>query len=244
MGPLLEGLYKLQIEEDKLRGMTKRLERANRAVVLQENKLAELESELALKGRGIVRLKAESDAIDLEIKSREETVEKYKAALNTARNNRDYAAILTELNTNKADNSKLENKSLEIMQMIENEQKLCEELKAAIEEQKQLIEDVKARAAGRVAECTEAIEEISKQWEVAAKALAPDVLELFKRLAGTYEGSAVSYIEQADPRRELFHCNGCFMSLTSETWNRLLTQDEIIRCPSCGRIVVINPLSQ
>lgn len=244
MGPLLEGLYKLQVEEDKLRGMTARLERANRAVVLQEKKLAELESGLRLKREGIVRLKMECDGIELEFKAREETLGKFKEALNTARNNRDYAAALTQLNISKADNSKLETRNFEILEQIEQEQKLCGELEVAIEEQKAVIEEVKGKAAGRVTECTEAIDEISKHWDVAAKALAPDVLELFKRLAGIYEGGAVSYIEQADPRREIFHCGGCFMSLTNETWNQLLTQDEIIRCPSCGRIVIINPLSE
>ncbi|AQQ09010.1 Putative zinc ribbon domain protein [Sedimentisphaera cyanobacteriorum] len=241
MGPLLEGLYKLQIEEDKLRGMNKRLERAQRAVVLQQNKLKELEDKHAGTQEEIKKLKSEADSLNLEIKSREATVEKYKTALNSARNNKEYAAILTELNTNKVDNSKLENKILEIYSVIEEKENECTKIEQQIEEQKKTIDEVKEKAADKINECQASLEETRKNWQKAASEVDKETLQVFKRLSETYDGDAVAFIEKADPKKNLFHCGGCFMALTNEVYNRLLSKDEIIRCPSCSRIIILNP---
>jgi len=34
-------------------------------------------------------------------------------------------------------------------------------------------------------------------------------------------------------------CGGCFMGITSECVNLLMTKDDIIRCPNCTRILVL-----
>ena len=81
--------------------------------------------------------KVQADRLELELKSNEETISKLRAALNSARTNKEYAAVLTQLNTNKADNSKIETQALELMKDIEADEAECTDIQKQIEEQKE-----------------------------------------------------------------------------------------------------------
>src|SRR6056297_2020360 len=115
MGPLLNGLIKLQSVENRLRVVKGKLARCRRSVIFQENQLRSLQNNLEAKREEINLTKVQQDRLEMEQKSRDEQIEKYRAALNMAKSNKEYSAILTELNTNKADNSKFEAEILELM---------------------------------------------------------------------------------------------------------------------------------
>ncbi|MDD5010816.1 MAG: C4-type zinc ribbon domain-containing protein, partial [Phycisphaerae bacterium] len=61
----------------------------------------------------------------------------------------------------------------------------------------------------------------------------------FKRVAETYDGEAMAEIEIPDNRNGIYTCGGCFMTLTTETANTLMSRDEVLRCPNCTRILYI-----
>ena len=63
-------------------------------------------------------------------------------------------------------------------------------------------------------------------------------------MADTYDGEAVVRVEQQDDRSEAYSCGGCFMGITAESVNLLMTRDEIIRCPNCTRILVLGDLPE
>ena len=69
------------------------------------------------------------DRLELELKSRDEHIEKLRNHLNLARTNKEYSALLTELNTAKADDSKLETQVLELMRNVETDTAECAEIK-------------------------------------------------------------------------------------------------------------------
>ncbi len=52
------------------------------------------------------------------------------------------------------------------------------------------------------------------------------------------DGQAVATIEQQDGKGA-YSCGGCFMAITAETVNMLMTKDDILRCPNCARILTI-----
>jgi predicted nucleic acid-binding Zn-ribbon protein len=64
-------------------------------------------------------------------------------------------------------------------------------------------------------------------------------LQIFKRVAETYDGEAMAIIEEQDGKAGAYSCGGCFMGITAETVNLLMTNDDIIRCPNCTRILVL-----
>ncbi len=114
MGPVLHGLINLQRVENRLRAVKAKLARCRRSVLFQENQLRTLQNGLEAKQEEIKMGRLQSDRLELELKSRDEQITKLRNTLNLARTNKEYSVILTELNTAKADDSKLESKFLRL----------------------------------------------------------------------------------------------------------------------------------
>ena len=119
MGPILNGLTKLQSVENRLRAAKAKLARCRRSVIIQENQVRSLQNALDAKKEEVQLTKVQSDRLELELKTRDEEISKLRAMLNTAKTNKEYATVLTQLNTTKADNSKIENQILELLKDIE-----------------------------------------------------------------------------------------------------------------------------
>ena len=239
MGPLLEGLIKLQLVENRLRAVNGKLTRCRRGVIFQENQVRSLQSGYEAKKEEIKLTRVQSDRLELELNGREERISKMRGALNMAKTNKEYSAILTELNTAKADNTKLEAEVLEMMKNIEADEGQCLEIQSQIDEQKKKLEDVRKLAEEQAVKLEKDVEEIKGEWDAAAKAVPVEVLEVFQRIADTYDGEAIADVEMHDERTGVYSCGGCFMRMPAETVNQLMTKDDILRCTSCSRILVL-----
>lgn len=239
MGPTLHSLIALQHVENKLRAFKARLTRCQHAILAQENQLRTLQNQLEAKQQEIKMTRMEIDRLELELKTRDEHIAKLRNALNLARNNKEYAALLTELNTTKADDAKLENQVLELMKAVEADQAACLTIQQQIDAQKTKVEQVRQENAAKIAELQRDIEQIQAEWQQAADNVPAAALAIFKRLAETYNGEAMAQIEQACEKSKTYSCGGCFMGIPAEVVNILTAKDEIIRCSNCTRILYL-----
>ena len=236
MGPILHGLIKLQRVENRLRAVNTKLTRCRRSVIFQENQLRTLQSGLEAKEEEIKLTRVQVDRLELELKSRDEHIEKLRNHLNLARTNKEYSALLTELNTAKADDSKLETQVLELMRNIETDTAECAEVKTKIQEQKTKLEEARKESDSKAVDLEKEIDEIQTEWDLAAKDISADALRVFKRVADTYDGEAMAVVEGENS----YNCGGCFMGIPAEVVNVLSGNDEIVRCSSCTRILYLN----
>jgi len=242
MGPVLNGLVKLQSVENRLRIEKAQLTRCRRNVIIQENQIRSLQNALEAKKEEVLLSKVQFDRLELELKSRDESIAKLRAALNGAKTNKEYAAVLTQLNTTKADNSKIETQSLELLKTIETDENECKEIQDQIDEQKQHLEQLRTEAETQAGKFQVEIDKIQAEWDKVAQTIPDIPLEIFKRVTETYDGQAVALIEQQGGKKGAYSCGGCFMGLTAECVNLLMTKDDIIRCPNCTRILVLGDL--
>jgi uncharacterized protein len=240
MGPVLNGLLKLQSVENRLRAAKAKLARCRRSVIIQENQVRSLQSALEAKKEETLLTKVQSDRLELELKTRDAEVAKLRGALNNAKTNKEYAAVLTQLNTTKADNSKIETQILDLMKAIEADEEECANIRQQIEGQKQLLEETRKKADASSGDHEGEIATIQTEWDAVAKDIPADPLEAFKRVAETYDGEAVVKVDQQEGKSGAYSCGGCFMGITAESVNMLMTRDEIIRCPNCTRILILS----
>ena len=239
MGPVLNELAKLQSVENQLRAVKTKLSRCRRNVIIRENQVRSLQSAVEAKSEEIQLTKIQSDRLELELKSRDESIAKLRASLNTAKTNKEYAAILTQLNTNKADNSKIEGQILDLMKDIETDEDECARIKSQIAQEKKSLEETRKDTETLSIKLQADIEEIQIQWDQVANQIPGESLEVFKRVAETYDGEALATVATQDEKNGTYSCGGCFMGITAENVNLLMTKDEIIRCPNCTRILVL-----
>jgi len=239
MGPLLNGLVELQSIESRLRVAKAKLARCRRNVIIQENQVRSLQNILEAKKEEIQLTKVQADRLELELATRDQDIAKLRASLNVARTNKEYAAVLTQLNTTRADNSKLESQILELMKGIEADETEAEEIKKQIEEQKQKLEKIRKESDSLATKYEAEINEIQTEWNKKAKTIPTEPLEIFNRVAETYDGEALATVEKQNDKVESYSCGGCFMGIIVESVNLLMTKDDIIRCPNCTRILVL-----
>lgn len=247
MGPILNALVTLQAIENELRTITLRLQKTRRKVNLQEQRIQQLTAAHQAKQEEIKITRLQSSKLELELKSRDEEINKYRVALNNAKTNKDYSAILTRINTDKADKAKLEEQVLTLMTQIETAQNLSRQIEKDLSEEKGKLDAIKAESAAGVAQLEKSLADVQSRKTEALEAVGPAERDLFERLAQRYNGEVLVTVEAPTGRRNSDRtCGGCYMGVTLECVNSLMTRDEVVTCPSCGRILVLdkNPMQQ
>ena len=239
MGPVLNGLIKLQRVENRLRAAKTKLARCRRGVLFQENQLRTLQNGLEAKQEEITQTKLQAGRLELDLKERDEQIDKLRSQLNLARTNKEYSALLTELNTAKADDSKIETQVLELMKNVEVDESACEEISSQIEAQRTQVDEIRQEAEAKAVGIEADIAEVQAEWDAAAKDIPAESLRIFERVADTYDGEAMAEVEQVNENAQSYSCGGCFMGIPAEIVNVLSGKDDIVRCSNCTRILYL-----
>jgi len=240
MNPLLTALHRLQEVESQLVRLRNERSRLETAVRAAERRLAEVDHQIAAKADEIREQQLRAQRLESEVRAREEQIAKLRQQLNTTRTSREYAAILTQINTEKADTSKIEEQAIQALQEID---KLKEEVQQIKQQKAQLqtrLQQAKQRLQEFLEQTAPQWQELEQRKEELARDLPHEVLELFERVAEHYEGEALARVVRTHPKRDEFVCDGCHMSITMEQVNALMTRDEIQTCHSCGRILYLD----
>lgn len=242
MGQMLDGLLKLQSIERDLSQVRRRLKTRQSAVDLQQRRIDQHQQQWeALYEKSSTRRK-DADRHELDLRQSEEHVAKLRSALNTAKTNKEYAAVLTQINTLKADNAKLEESTIKIIQDVDVVRAEADKIKQQIEAEKKRLDEIMQTNAAEIEKLNGMLAELNAKRDQATVGLAADHLTVFQRVADRYEGEAMAavQIEGKKPPYE-YICGGCFMSLSAEHANALKVRDEIRTCNNCGRILYMEP---
>lgn len=239
MGPTNIALVKLFEADRKLREATGRLDSASRNVRIQEKRVSELSSKLAQLQQQLKEQQSHYGQLDLDLKSRDAHIEKLRTQQQTAHTNKEYQTFLIEINTQKLDKSKVEDEAIKAMEQIEKVQGEVKDLAAVVESEQAKLTQMRGEISDKVAALQAEIETLKPGRQQAYDAAPPQAREAFDRLAGRFEGEALSPLGKPNPRYEEYICEGCNMSLVVDVYNRLHTRDELVFCPSCRRILYI-----
>lgn len=242
MGQMLDGLLKLQSIERDLSQVRRRLKSRQSAVDLQQRRIDQHQQQWdALHEKANTRRK-DADRHELDLRQSEDHVAKLRSALNTAKTNKEYAAVLTQINTLKADNAKLEESTLRIIQDVDAVHIEADKVKQQIEAEKKRLDEIMQTNSAEIERLDGMLAELKARRDQAVVGLAADNLAVFQRVADRYDGEAMApiQIEGKKPPYD-YICGGCFMSLSAEHANALKVRDEIRTCNNCGRILYMEP---
>ena len=246
MGPTLRSLIHLQAIEKQLRERRAAMRRTEQVVKQREHNLSQLRATLSAKEEEVKLTRLQSSKLELDLRSEEDEITKLRVALNTAKTNKDYSAILTRINTDKADKSKLEDQILTLMTQADGDQLSCRELGEEIERDGEQLDEVRKEYAGKQIQIQAQIDQLARQHHQAAEQVPENERQVFCRLVERFDGEVMVEVVKARLRKTEHNCGGCYMTIPLELVNSLMTRDELILCPSCGRILVLdlNPTGQ
>ncbi len=242
MAKMLAALLNLQSVERQIAAVRERLTGRKNAVVSQQARLDKFKADWKASHEKYLNRRKDSDRLALDLKAKEEQVGKLRTSLNSAKTNKEYAAILTQINTFKADNAKVEDAALRMIQDAETVGAEADAIQQQIAGEQTRLEEIEKASAQEIARLTAMLEDLTAQRTEAAGLVPRDALAIFDRIAPTFEGEAMAVIEihGRKPPHE-YICGGCYMSLNAEHANILRSRDELRTCDNCGRILYLQP---
>lgn len=239
MGPTNIALVKLFQADQALRAVQEKYEAAARGVRIQERRVKELRSRLDDLQRRQQENQAKAANLELDLKTRDAHIEKLRTQQQNTRNNREYQAILLEINTQKIDRSKVEDATIKVMEQVERDGAELDTLEAQHASESARLEQMRSEISGRLAELQADIDRVTPEREQASEAVPPTAQAAFNRLAERYDGEAMAALARIHPRREEYACTVCNIDVVTDVYNRLHSRDDMVFCPSCGRLLYI-----
>lgn len=233
-------LLKVFLVDKQLGGLTARLRAAERFLGEQDQQLSQLdarkqaiEGQLRQLGASIANQEGEMARLDARI-------EQLRTQMNAAKTNREYKAFLTEINTIKADRSKIETVALEQMQQadaLKAQQAALDAERAERQRVRGVADDDRTK---RAEEIRERVESLKQERATLAAEVPPQVLSMYQALYARRDEECMAPIEVQDRKRYEFTCGSCMMSIPVESVNKLLTHGTITRCVSCQCILYLD----
>lgn len=237
MGATLDALHTLQEIELQIAELQRGIDRKKSACARQQKKIDDIDVRIKAQRDQRKALQMDYDRNDLAVKSNEAEIAKYRQALNASKTNKEYSAVLTQLNTFKADTSKLEERGLELLSQIDARDREIAAAEAEKQTEKARLAELEAVVREAEERAADRLNRLKKEREAAAAAVPDQVRDMFNRVARKNEGEAMAGIIRTHPKRHEYACEGCNMSITIEQVNSVLTRDEAVLCNVCGRIL-------
>ncbi|MCL2330411.1 MAG: C4-type zinc ribbon domain-containing protein [Phycisphaerae bacterium] len=240
MGAMLDALFRLQGIENQLRSVRGQIDSKNRQLAGQSKRIATLEQQMRETHQAVIHAQTEANSLELERKTHETHIAKLREVLNQAKSNKEYAAALTQLNTDKADGSKLEDRVLAALTKVDDTKKKLEEIKVSFEKEQARLVELQKGMADQQAKLASDLKRLEDRRAEATQGIGLETLYFFERACERHEGEAIGVVERVHPRREEYICTGCHISVPLERINVLQTRDEVQLCPNCARILCLD----
>lgn len=232
-------LVRVFMVDKQIRGLRGRLRAAERFLDEQVRQLAETEQKKKAIEAQLRQLTASAANEEGEIKRLDERVTELRERMNSAKTNKEYKALLTEVNTFKDDRSQREDNVLAQMEKVDALKTQLAELEAAHAERAKMRDVAETDRAKRAEEIKDRLEELERERAALVSDVPREAVSIYEELVGQRDDEAMAPIEIQDRRRHEFTCGSCMMSLPVEAMSALLGHGSLTRCVSCGCILYV-----
>lgn len=235
---LMENLLKLYQVDAQVRGLRTRLNSATRYYEAQTRQLDEIAQRLEELRTRKRHVQAKVANLETEGSTLDQQMEKFRGDLNSAVTNKQYSAVLTELNTVKTARGRLDDAILAEMEQTEEIDKEIEEVGRQLAERAKICDVAEAQVKDRTEEVGSRLTELEAERKVAAASVPGPARAVFDEMADVYDGEAMANVEEIDRRHREYACGACNLHLPFEQVVTLMSPtSELVRCPACGRIL-------
>ena len=237
--PLVDKLRNLYLLDQQIRGLRVRLDSALARQAAMEKRLAQAQQQLRELQDQHKHAKARVMTLELQVKEADDRITKLREQMNNVRTNKEYSALLIEVNTLKLEKTKVDDQTLAEMTKTEEIEKQVKEVETKILEHQKLLAQAQTEVQNSRAEVGDRLDALTQQRKSAEADVPSDSLTIFNKLAITHEGDTMAPVSEESRRHKEYSCGGCYIGIPVERVNALLVRDEVVCCPSCGRILFL-----
>ncbi len=233
MLPDIQRLIELQKTDREIR-------RQQDEVAALPRRVAEIESKLANTKAQVERARATIKAdetnrrkLEIDIQSLRQKISKYRDQSLEVKTNDQYKALMHEVGFAEQEIRIIEDKILEGMLDVEDNEKRLKTAEVELKEETTEIEKEKAEARRRTAEDEAQLAGLNKQRDELRGAVAGDILRHYDRVLKLRR---TALAEARDHK-----CSACQVMLRPQVYNDVRTNTQVLICDSCQRILYCVP---
>ncbi len=228
---LLKDLQEIDQDLRQLRTTRQALEEEQAALGADLEKVQTMVDALCVE---LERIEGERKELSLALTQEKDNVEKAESRLPEIKTQKEYVAVLKEIDTAKKMNKDLQDR-------IAAKDSEAEEINREKQEKDTQLLEVKERVGGRVQEIQEQLDGFEKAYsekkgnrDSFLKQLKTPMRKRYELLLDRRAGVAVVEARNGT-------CQGCNMHLPPQLFNSLYTVEEIQSCPHCNRMLYVLP---
>lgn len=224
--------------DQEINGLQSRLTGAERFLAEQTKQLAALGAERDSLETRIRQLTATAQNAEGESARINEHIEAHREKMNSANTNKEYKALLTEVNTLKETRAKHDEEAIEALEQIEALKAQLEAAKAAEGEREVMRSNAEKQRQERSDEIADKLAALKAKREELAKDVPADALGTYEELLENRGDEAMAPLEIADRKRHEYVCGSSMMSVPVEIAVSLM-QGKLTISPNDGCILYL-----
>ncbi len=232
----LEKLIELEKVDREIARLTEEVAALPKRVAAIEEHLADDKAAVESAKAAIKANEASRRKLEGEIQGYQQKIIKYREQSSSVKTNDEYRALMKEVEFSEQHISGCEDKILELMITLEAEEKALKAAEAALKVETAEVEKEKISARQRTAEDEKLLAELSEKRNALRPAVSDSSLAHYDRVIRQRK-SAVS---EARGQK----CLACFVMVRPQTWQDIRTNEHIVTCSSCGRILYYDPANE
>lgn len=196
-----------------------------------EKTFAEAGEWLALGQTEIEQAKRERRSLERDLEVDQERLVKTQGRLHEVKTNKEYSAVLAEIEGGKHRIDLLEDRVLELMEAIEHQRQDCQARAQLVQAAKHELEHEGQRVAAEQQELSQQIALCDSERQQLVTQLDTPFYAAYQRTADRCGGLAAVYVVDGS-------CAGCYLRVRPQLISELRRQESIISCPHCQRILL------
>lgn len=168
-----------------------------------------------------------------DIQALQQKISKYRDQMLSVKTNQEYKALTDEVEYAQRQIQQLEDKILELMLDTDTRQGALQQAESDLKAHTAEIEKEKTEVRARTAEDERTLAEWQEKRKHLRGAIDPDTLRHYDRVL-KFRGSAIAEAQN-------HKCSGCQVMLRPQVYNDVRSNEKIIMCDSCHRILYYDP---
>ena len=181
-------------------------------------------------------------AAEASVSDSQEKLKKYQQQINRVSTQREYGALLQEIDTVKSQITGFEEQALSALDRAEKAQQELEARRASFREVEERYQTELARWEGEKPAVARQVEELQGRIADLKQRIPRGVVANFERLLSRYPTGAlapVRLIERPGARQREWHCASCNYRVRPQSVVEIRNGSELIQCDSCRRILYL-----
>lgn len=230
----MEKQLNLLIELQELDTVISQLVREKEAIPHQiqalEQKFLEEESALKAIKEDLEDLQKKRRSKERELDHQAEEMKRRQGRLLEVKTNKEYSAILHEIEGLKEKQSALEDEILAILDLIDQRSKEVKAQTEKLAQEREICQGQKKEWEKKLAEAEAQLAGLLEERQKKVSAMDPTWVETYIRIYEVRKGLAVVPVRDRS-------CSGCFVTLTPQACQEAKRNDRILTCSNCNRIL-------